>query len=350
MISRVQALAKRVSVTKIAIPVVVAIAGLATYFAVAKVLFSAGASSIASWLAKASPLTLAAAIAIRAATVPLEACVFSLSAASVKHHLRFSSSYRGICASLAMEYVLPFGGLTEVYKVFFYTRCGFTLNEAVAAMFVHRLAMSSSLLAMSIAVCMGIDLEPWIKGLILGTSTALAVTNVAGIAIAQVRKIGSALGKWAESLVDRFVSRLIALPPGYDSVFEFREVSLRMSSVLAAFSIACLEHLAIAFSGYLTVLSLGIEMNFVQALFVFDVIQSVLWLLPAVTPGSIGVLETVQLAALKAISLGPSVAAAPLLYRIVILCSMLPQLMPMLVTDVASFLKEFEKPRVSLGT
>jgi len=331
------------------LPVIVAVAGLATYFAVAKVLFSASVGSIASWLCRASVPLLLAAIATRASTAPLEALVFTSSAASVKKPLRFPLSYRGICASLAMEYVLPFGGLTEVYKVFFYTRCGFSLNEAVAAMFVHRLALSLSLLVMAFVVSSSVELEAWLRLAVLATSIALAASNVAGIAIAYFRRSGAALGTWAEKIVSRLVPKSIASYVDSSQVFEFRQIDVRLGWVAAAFAVACVEHLAIALAGYLTALSLGIDLGFVKALLVFDVIQSILWLLPAVTPGSIGVLETVQLATLKAIGMSGAAAAIPLLYRIVILCSMLPQLMPMLVTDVMSFVKSMES-RATRGT
>ncbi len=313
-------------------------------------LFSASAQLIASWIAKASLPLLALAIAVRASTAPLEALVFLSSAASVRSPLSFKSAYRGICASLAMEYVLPFGGLTEVYKVFFYTRCGFSLNEAVAAMFVHRLAMSTSLLAMAIAVALLISIEPWIRILIVATSIALAISNVAGIVIAHSPRSGSALGRWAEKLVSRVAPSYLRGLPELNRVFEFKRIGLRARWILAAFAAACVEHLAIAGAGYLASLSLGVDMGFATALLVFDVIQSILWLLPAVTPGSVGVLETVQLAAIKAVGLGGAAAAIPLLYRIVILCSMLPQLMPMLATDVASFLKGVEGARGSIGS
>ena len=332
-------------------PLIVSVAGLACYFAVAKLFLSASPEAVLSWVARVSPPLMVLAIAVRALVVPLEATIFLLSARSVGGRISYGSAYRGICASLAMEYVVPFGGLTEVYKVFFLSRQGLTLNEATVAMFVHRIAMSSSLLVMCVVTVLLVPMPHWLRALFLLTSLGLVASNVVGTAVLRRERFGRALGSLAKRIVDRVVSRFVPLPPSMYSVFEFRSVDLRLLPLLAAFAIACCEHLLIALSGLVICVGMGLSFSLPQALLVFDVIQSILWLLPAVTPGSVGVLEVIQLGALKALGSGSWCAAVPILYRIVILCSMLPQLMPMLVTDVRTFLQNLEEmPRAAPST
>jgi len=317
--------------------------GLASYFAIAHVFLSVPPSDVATWLSRTSATLLALAVGVRALVVPIEATIFMLSAKSVGKRLGFGRAYRGICASLAMEYVVPFGGLTEIYKVFFLSRHGLTLNEATVAMFIHRTAMSTSLLVMCLTTIVWISMPQWMRLLFLATSLGLVGSNIAAATVLQRERFGRALGSFARKALDRLVAKLVPLPPTIYRVFEFRSVDVSIAPALGAFAIACCEHLSIALSGFLICLGMGLSLSFVQALLVFDVIQSILWLLPAVTPGSVGVLEMLQLGTLRALGGGSWSVALPILYRIVILCSMLPQLMPMLVTDVRAFLESVEK-------
>jgi len=319
--------------------ILVSVVGLTTYFTLAKELFSFGLSNIVDVLCHASPALLIAAIAVRASSALLEGLVFASSSRAVGHGLSLRDSYRGICAALAMEYVLPVGGLTELYKVFFCIRRGYKLHEAVQIMFVHRTSICTGLAVMTIVALSLVHAHPWLELMLYGSIAALITTNIVGITMF--------IGSLAKSVYRRFLQSVV--PVDIDSLTAFRPNPLRVRFVALALAIALIEHFAIAVSGYLTSRSLGIGLDYVQSILVFDVVQSTLWLLPAITPGSLGVLETFQLLALKGIGMGGAAAAIPLAYRIVVMVSMMPQLIPHFIKDVSEFMKTIES-RKSLGT
>ena len=327
--------------------VLISVVGLATYFTLAKELFSFGLGNIFSTLSRAAAPLLVAAIAVRASTAFLEGLVFASSSRAVGQGLRVPDAYRGICAALAMEYVLPVGGLTELYKVFFCIRRGYKLHEAVQIMFVHRTSVCSGLALMTFIALSLLPMNSWLKLAIYGSIGALMATNILGISMFRSRGIVSRVGGLAKKVYERFLRSVV--PVDIDSLTSFRPNPLRMRFVVLAFTIATVEHLAIAFSGFLASMSIGVALSFIQSILVFDVIQSILWLLPAITPGSVGVLETFQLLALKGIGMSGAAAAIPLAYRIVVMASMMPQLIPMFIKDVSEFLKTVEAKK-SLGT
>ncbi len=311
----------------VAISLGLGVAGLALYFALARALFSLSLGELAASFQKMDLVLFALAILARGATPLLEAIQLYFSVMALGRRVSFRGVFRGMLASLATEYVLPIGGLVEVYKLFYLVRNSLSLNEASQIVFLHRFVLSLSMLAelLVVMLAMSVGLQ-----LLIPLSTIVLIlvgTNILGFIAFRISRVAEKLS--------RFLQRVRYLQQRYSYLFAFRAERVSLLPLVAALFFAMVERIAIGLSGYLTCLAMGVDMDFIEALLLFDMIQIVLWLVPMVTPGGLGMFETVQLVAIR--SLGIEVTAAsvlPLAYRLVTVVALLPQLLPAFVIDV----------------
>ncbi len=309
-----------------AISVGLGVAGLGLYFALARALFSLSLSELATSFQRMDLELFALAILVRGTTPLLEAIQLYFSVMALGRRVSFRGVFRGMSASLATEYVLPIGGLVEIYKAFYLVRNSLSLNEASQIVFLHRFVLSLSMLAelliVVLAMSVGLQLLIPLSIIIL----ILVGTNILGFIAFRIPRVAEKLSRFLQRI--RYLQR-------YSYIFVFRAGRVSLIPLAIALLFAIVERLAIGFSGYLTCLAMGLSISFIEALLLFDMIQTVLWLVPIVTPGGLGMFETIQLVAIK--SLGIEVAAAsvlPLAYRLVTVIALLPQLLPAFAIDV----------------
>ncbi len=311
----------------IAISVGLGVVGLAIYFALARALFSLSLDELVASFQEMNPVLCVLAILVRGATPLLEAVQLYFSIMALGKRVRFRGAIRGMLASLATEYVFPIGGLVEVYKLFYLVRNSLSLNEASQTVFLHRFVLSLSMLAEFLVIMSAMSVE---LQLLVPLSTIMLIltsVNILGFIAFRIPRV-------AEKL-NRFLQRVKYLQQRYSYLFAFRAERISLLPLVAALFSAVVERFMMGLSGYLTCLAMGVDTNFIEALFLFDMIQAVMWLVPIVTPGGLGMFETLQLVAIRSLGIEATAASVlPLAYRLVTVVALLPQLLPAFAIDV----------------
>ncbi len=193
------------------------------------------------------------------------------------------------------EILIPIGGITEVAKVLL-TSQFLTLSPEVilSALLIHRI-----LLALITALVMVVTInviKPPLDTLstIITPIAALLILNVAALLIPSSRMFGKTL--------DRLASRFnISM---YDFSSKYKESLKRLLSegklalILTSLTIL-LEKVANGIYGVYLCRLMSYSIDFFTSLVIFDFLYIVMWLLPVVTPGNLGVFEALQIMIFK---------------------------------------------------
>ncbi|MDW8011251.1 MAG: lysylphosphatidylglycerol synthase domain-containing protein, partial [Sulfolobales archaeon] len=273
---------------------------------------------------------LALSLAARSLGPLLHSAQFYVVVRSHGYDLGFRRVLLGMYSALALEYVVPVGGATEVGKVAFLAHEGVPLSSAVKITFLHRLAHS---VFVAVELALLALLARKIDGLFLWLLTATAVVNalnLAAVASTRFPRFSKPLLKYASKLGYREVEPAdIGIP-----------ARKTFSTILLAIG---LEKAASVVSGYLILSHLDRSASLVHSLIIFDILLVTFWLLPVVTPAGVGQVEVAQLLASASLDLNASSAlSAIILYRLVTTASTIPQLIPALIKYGANLVGRIE--------
>ena len=312
------------------------IAGLALYYWFSRNFFAVSARDIAVVLSSMSIPMLMISIGTRATIPMLQALELYLACLALRKRLGIRSMYIGVSAALGMEYVVPLGGMTEVYKIWFLTRNGVDLVTAIKAVVLQRLAISLSMFV-DILFILSIEIPMTITITLSLITLGMAAMNALLLGMVRIKrfaKLADSMRKAISAKIERYIG---IKPPSIGMALE----ELKTNYIWFAFAVAVAiaERLVTALSGYIVAKGLRLELSFVQAVLIFDFIQVVMWLLPIVTPGNVGIFESLQLMVFKAIG-SPSLAVlVPLIYRVVTVIATVPQFVIAMLSDMWKYIR-----------
>ena len=308
------------------------VVGVLLYVLLVKILGVGGAECLELLSSLNLPLLLLA-IALRGCVPFLHSLELYLAMRVLGLTPRLIHIYRVVCASLGTEYVVPLGGVSEVVKTYGIVQEGFALRHAIVSVFLQRFMVSSAVALIGSAAIT-----------IIGSSKLLLLVILAWlVAVINLGLLLSFLGEYSWS-------RLVALskrfaPKWLQRIVENEgPVSISNPSLLAVLAgVAVLERFTIVVAGYLSSLSAGLKLSFPLAIVFFDTLYTIIWILPMITPGQIGILEAVQLTIMKLSGIrGLLAAIIPIVSRIVIMVAEAPQYILSLATGLYSIIGRIE--------
>ncbi len=289
--------------------------GVLVFLGIARYLFSVDLGRALSYTLQLPPQVFTVALALRAATPLIHSAQFYYAARSLGLPIGFSYAVLGVYSSLAMEYAVPVGGATEVYRVYFLAKRGLPLSASLGAVFLHRL-LHSAVAAVELAVVFTYLRTPKYTGtwLAIAVGSVLFLNSLA-LAASRSRRLATALGRILQRLTLRVV--------------EIGELHLERPSYLAtSVALIALEKVAAGSVGLLLTSYFVDTFNLAESLLLYDLLLATFWLLPIVTPAGVGQVEAVQLAVAAELGAeGASVLPALVLYRTTALLAVLPQLL-----------------------
>ncbi len=214
------------------------------------------------------------------------------------------------------EFIIPIGGITEVVKIMLLTKLKLAnTDESIATLFAHRIVLSVSIVAMTLASLLILNSPIILYILLLGPSLVLVAMNIGGFVAPSSSRI--------ESLVNRFTSGIGYDISGFSSKYYncIKNLINRPYYIIASLCVEVLERLANALFGMSIGYMIGIKLSLFQSLLAFDALYAIMWLFPVVTPGGLGIFETIQTTLLHYLGIGLTQAAtASIIARIAYIC------------------------------
>ena len=208
--------------------------------------------------------------------------------------------------SLYAEYLVPIGGVTEVIKVGLTSMTyGGNLANAVFSVALHRVVNSLALASLAIFAITYVGIGNFVGLVITLLALSMVGMNLTIFLALRSRSVAKRLGK----LTKRFFR------------IEYTVEGLKLpnySIVASALALSFVEHTLTACSSYLMAKALSIEIGFWEVVIVFNSLYAVVWFLPVMTPGFIGLLDWIQIEVLNFLGLTKSIATTLVIYNTVI--------------------------------
>ncbi|MEM1665415.1 MAG: lysylphosphatidylglycerol synthase transmembrane domain-containing protein [Zestosphaera sp.] len=244
------------------------------------------------------------ALLTRISSVTLHALTFFVLLRAVER-VKLSDVIKVTYVSVFAELVVPVGGVTEVVKFALLTKnSSVSVSKTLLGITSHRLVTTLTMLAFLSLSIVGLHV-PISRALVLILpATALILINLSLFLVPRSKSL--------ESLVNKFYRRIgknpnIKIHEEYLS--DFSSLVKRYNFVLGATILSMLERVANAAHGYALALLIGLKPSFWQLVIGFDSIYMIIWLLPIVTPGNIGVYELTQTGVLSLVGISRGIAA-----------------------------------------
>ncbi|MEM1604232.1 MAG: lysylphosphatidylglycerol synthase transmembrane domain-containing protein [Zestosphaera sp.] len=244
------------------------------------------------------------ALLTRISSVTLHALTFFVLLRAVER-VKLSDVIKVTYVSVFAELVVPVGGVTEVVKFALLTKnSSVSVSKTLLGITSHRLVTTLTMLAFLSLSIVGLHV-PISRALVLILpATALILINLSLFLVPRSKSL--------ESLVNKFYRRIgknpnIKIHEEYLS--DFSSLVKRYNFVLGATILSMLERVANAAHGYALALLVGLKPSFWQLVIGFDSIYMIIWLLPIVTPGNIGVYELTQTGVLSLVGISRGIAA-----------------------------------------
>lgn len=297
-----------------AVAILAAAIGVALFVAISKYVLNVDLGTSLAYLRELPAIIVILAILAKSASPALHSVQLFLVLRSLGVKLGFRRVLLGTYSTLAVEYLVPIGGATEVSRVAIFVSEGVPPAKAVESTFLHRLLHSIAAtveLAILLLVGEGGSVM-WVLAVAVSAVNLLNITVLAASRSQRVRKVFSGV-----------LPRLGTLS-GYPVHVEPPKPTYIAIAAIAVGS----ERVASIVCGYLILKYLEPSAGLVDSMLLFDLLLVIFWLLPIITPAGIGQVETVQVATSLALGLERNaVFAAVILYRVVTTISTLPQLL-----------------------
>lgn len=227
-------------------------------------------------------------------------------------------------AAISTELLVPIGGVTEVAKILMLRQIlSMPQDVIIPALLTHRLILTvvTALITMS---AISVIRAPLDLTILLSTSIAgLLIINVVLLLIPS----SNIFERIANRISSKFNLQLNDFPNKYRSsvrkLFTSGKTLLLISTL-----IILLEKLSNTLYGICLGMLVSTNIDFITSLIVFDSIYMIIWLLPLVTPGNIGVFEAVQIILLKSLGISLKISGIlALINRVVTVVSEYPLLL-----------------------
>ena len=207
-------------------------------------------------------------------------------------------------AAIFVEFIVPVGGATEVAKLFLVLKLGFLdREECTASILMHRLITSLAIFVTTI-VSLSLINAPPILFIVLGLPTlGLLLVNMGVYILPKSERV--------ERLADKLFSRFGISVTGFAENYKLcmAKVKKYKKFLVLATLMAFGERFSNAIFGIAVAGVAGTHLGLPQAFLAFDSLYALIWLLPAITPGGIGVFEFVQMLLLSYIGVRVQEAA-----------------------------------------
>jgi len=244
------------------------------------------------------------ALLTRISSVTLHALTFFILLRAVER-VKLLDVIKVTYVSVFTELIVPVGGVTEIVKFALLTRNSFVgASKTLLGIASHRLITTLTMLAFLLLSVVGLHM-PASRALVL-ILPAAALTLINSLLFLMPRS------KALESLVNKLYRRL-----GRESsvrfyeeyVGDFTSLTKRYDYVVAATLISVLERVSNVAHGYVLALLVGLKPSLWQLIIGFDSIYIIIWLLPIVTPGNVGIYELTQTGVLSLVGVSKGMAA-----------------------------------------
>ncbi|MCS7108822.1 MAG: flippase-like domain-containing protein [Sulfolobales archaeon] len=219
------------------------------------------------------------------------------------------------------EVIIPIGGITEIAKILLASQVlGVPQDGALSALLMHRLLLTI-ITAIFTVIAVDVVEAP------IGTSLTILLPTL-GLLVLNLSMLLLPSSQIFRKATEKLTSRLNI--PIQDFSKKYRESTSKLFSeggiaiTLTSLTIIA-EKLVNAVYGVCLCRLMSTDINIFASLIVFDSIYVIMWLLPVVTPGNLGVFETVQIMIFKLLGTSlKSAALIALLNRAIILITELP--------------------------
>ncbi|RLG78820.1 MAG: hypothetical protein DRO10_02020 [Thermoprotei archaeon] len=207
-------------------------------------------------------------------------------------------------ASLFIEFVVPIGGATELAKFYLITKFKITDREgAFASIMMHRLIGSTSLLITTVISLVVVN-APFTLYLGLGLpALILVIANVTLLLLPKYHRIERLI----QRILNRFGKSVSGLARNYN--FKLAQFSKSLPFIGLAVGLTFLERFLNAFYGIDIGNITGMHLSLPASILAFDSLYAIIWMLPAITPGGVGIFEFIQTSLLLALGIGVDEAA-----------------------------------------
>lgn len=256
----------------------------------------------------------------------------------------FTKVLASVLTAVVIEFLVPIGGAAEVVKMLLVTQLNSIPSDvALASLMMHRqILIIVTLIATTTAI--------YYKNIAFGASIMLLLPAVGLLTINTVlllaptyRRFDVLINRLVSGKLPRFINQANTSPNNFSG--RYREVlkmlvNLRKPELLAAVLITVLEKLSNSVYGTYVGALATLSLDLPSSLIAFDSIYTIVWLLPIITPGNLGIFEAIQTVLLKALGITPKLAAATALAnRVVMVLSAYP-LIPLLATYLGINVKQ----------
>ncbi|MEM4519491.1 MAG: lysylphosphatidylglycerol synthase transmembrane domain-containing protein [Sulfolobales archaeon] len=219
------------------------------------------------------------------------------------------------------EVVLPIGGITEITKILLVSQFLSITHEAtISALLVHRLLLTVITAVVTIIAINVIEVPLSVSLTILLPVVGLLALNTVMLLLPS----SQIFRKVVEKLTSRFNISAQDFSIKYKESIKKLFSEGKLALILTSLTILA-EKLANGVYGIYLCRLLSTDINIFTSLVVFDSVYVVVWLLPVVTPGNLGIFETVQIMIFKLLGTSlKSAALIALLNRAITLITELP--------------------------
>jgi len=229
--------------------------------------------------------------------------------------LNLSEVLKVTYTSVFTEFLIPLGGITEIVKVALITKLKIlSTADTLASLFAHRIVLSLSILTTTLLALVIINAPLILYIVLLAPAILLTMGNIIGFIVPSSKKVESFVNK----VIARFGFNISGFSTKYSS--SMRSLSSNPVPLISSFIVEIFERFTNAIFGYFIALSIGIKISLLKALLAFDSLYVIMWLLPLVTPGGLGIYETIQTTLLSFLGIEMNQAAtASIISRLIYL-------------------------------
>ncbi|MEO3993958.1 MAG: lysylphosphatidylglycerol synthase transmembrane domain-containing protein [Desulfurococcaceae archaeon TW002] len=207
--------------------------------------------------------------------------------------------------SVFSELIVPVGGVTEVVKFTLLTKkSSVSASKTFLGITSHRLVTTLTMLTFLLLSIIWLHIPISSVLILILPAIALILINLSLFIVPR--------SKTLESLVNKFYRKIgknVSVRIHEEYTNDFSSLVKRYDLVLIAILLSILERITNAAHGYVLALLVGLKLSFWQLVVGFDSIYMIMWLLPIVTPGNIGIYELTQTGVLNLVGISRSFAA-----------------------------------------
>lgn len=281
------------------------VAGLLSYSLIFFLIYRGSINKFLEIVSRGNPVAAVFAALFRASALIMHGVTFFVILYALSREMRLMKVIQITSTSIFVEFIAPVGGITEVAKVYFLKEFGVaSVEEAYAAVAMHRILLTGSVAAAT-ALSLHMLRAPALMWVVLVIpALGLLAVNTAILLVPTSPRV--------EGLVVRLSRRFGHDIRGFSG--RYKEVFKRLLSakkyLFLALVMAFGERLSNAVFGVATAGILGLSIPVWEAVIIFDSLQTIIWLLPAITPGGVGVYELMQTLLATWLGITPDASAA----------------------------------------